>query len=248
MKFRVEPGDPESRGYICENYGQHFRLPDLGAIGANGLANPRDFETPVAWYEDREGEMEVVAKFGGNLWACEIDHSPLDVVAWHGNYAPYRYDLRRFDTIGSVSFDLPDPSIFTVLTSPSSLSGTANVDFIIFPERWLVVENTFRQPWYHRNVMSEYMGLIYGRYDAREAGFIPGGSSLHNQMVAHGPDSDAYNRAFGEGQKPQKLEGTMAFMFESRYILRPTRYALESPQLQDEYFRVWQRLKKKFES
>jgi homogentisate 1,2-dioxygenase len=235
-----------ARGYICENYGAQFQLPDLGPIGANGLANPRDFETPVAWCEDKDGECEIVAKFGGNLWACETDHSPLDVVAWHGNYAPYKYDLRRFNTIGSISFDHPDPSIFTVLTSPSSEHGTANVDFVIFPDRWLVAENTFRPPWYHRNTMSEYMGLIYGQYDAKEEGFVPGGGSLHNQMSAHGPDLDAFEKASNAELKPQKLSGTMAFMFESRYIIRPTKFAMETAQLQHEYFEVWQGLKKNF--
>ena len=248
LKFRVELPNGRARGYICENYGQHFRLPDLGPIGANGLANPRDFETPVAWYEDKDGECEIVAKFGGNLWACETDHSPLDVVAWHGNYAPYKYDLRRFNTIGSISFDHPDPSIFTVLTSPSGEPGVANVDFVIFPDRWLVAENTFRPPWYHRNVMSEYMGLIYGQYDAKEEGFVPGGGSLHNQMSAHGPDQEAFDKASGADLKPQKLSGTMAFMFESRYIIRPTKLAMESAQLQHEYFEVWQGLRKNFPS
>lgn len=248
LKFRVEPhpDDNQCRGYICENYGQHFRLPDLGPIGANGLANPRDFETPVAWFEDKGDKCEIVAKFGGNLWSCETDHSPLDVVAWHGNYAPYRYDLRRFNTIGSISFDHPDPSIFTVLTSPSDLHGTANVDFVIFPERWLVAENTFRPPWYHRNSMSEYMGLIYGAYDAKEEGFVPGGGSLHNQMSAHGPDQDAFDKASNAELAPQKLSGTMAFMFESRYVIRPTKFAMETSQLQHEYFEVWQKLKKNF--
>ncbi len=246
IRFKVELGKDEARGYICENYGSHFKLPDLGPIGANGLANTRDFETPVAWFEDREGEMELVAKFGGNLWSCPIDHSPLDVVAWHGNYAPYRYNLRRFNTIGSISFDHPDPSIFTVLTSPSCEAGVANCDFVIFPDRWLVAENTFRPPWYHRNVMSEYMGLIYGAYDAKEEGFLPGGGSLHNQMSAHGPDLDAFEKALNAELKPQKLEGTLAFMFESRYIIRPTRLAMETSQLQHEYFEVWQRLKKNF--
>ena len=248
VRFRVEPhpDDKKCRGYICENYGSQFRLPDLGPIGANGLANPRDFETPVAWFEDREGEFEQVAKFAGNLWSCEIDHSPLDVVAWHCNYAPYRYDLRRFNTIGSISYDHPDPSIFTVLTSPSGEAGVANCDFAIFPERWLVAENTFRPPWYHRNYMSEYMGLIYGAYDAKETGFVPGGGSLHNQMSAHGPDLDAFEKASNADLKPQKLEGTMAFMFESRYIIRPTKFAMETSQLQSEYFEVWQRLKKNF--
>ncbi|MEJ7622616.1 MAG: homogentisate 1,2-dioxygenase [Pyrinomonadaceae bacterium] len=241
-------GELRARGYICENFGQQFRLPDLGPIGANGLANPRDFETPVAWYEDRDGKCEIVAKFGGNLWACETDHSPLDVVAWHGNYAPYRYDLRRFNTIGSVSFDHPDPSIFTVLTSPSDLAGTANCDFVIFPDRWLVAEDTFRPPWYHRNTMSEYMGLIYGAYDAKEEGFVPGGGSLHNQMSAHGPDLDAYEKASSADLKPQKLEGTLAFMFESRYIIRPTKFAMETAELQHEYSDVWQGLKKNFVS
>jgi homogentisate 1,2-dioxygenase len=235
-----------ARGYICENYGTQFRLPDLGPIGANGLANARDFETPVAWYEDREGEMEQVAKFGGNLWSCSIDHSPLDVVAWHGNYAPYKYDLRRFNTIGSISFDHPDPSIFTVLTSPSAEAGVANCDFVIFPDRWLVAEDTFRPPWYHRNVMSEYMGLVYGQYDAKEEGFVPGGGSLHNQMSAHGPDLDAFEKASNADLLPQKLSGTLAFMFESRYIIRPTTFAMDCAELQHEYSEVWQGLKKNF--
>ena len=248
LKFKVEPAadDVQFRGYICENYGQQFRLPDLGPIGANGLANSRDFETPVAWYEDVEGDFELIAKFGGNLWSCRINHSPLDVVAWHGNYAPYRYDLQKFNTIGSISFDHPDPSIFTVLTSPSGEAGVANCDFVIFPDRWLVAENTFRPPWYHRNYMSEYMGLIYGAYDAKETGFVPGGGSLHNQMSAHGPDLEAFEKASNADLKPQKLEGTLAFMFESRYILRPTKFAMECSELQNDYFEVWQRLKKNF--
>jgi homogentisate 1,2-dioxygenase len=255
LKFRIaiaKGGNPtgregvSARGYICENYGAQFRLPDLGPIGANGLANARDFETPVAWYEDHEGEMEQVAKFGGNLWSCEIDHSPLDVVAWHGNYAPYKYDLRRFNTIGSISFDHPDPSIFTVMTSPSGETGVANCDFVIFPDRWLVTEDTFRPPWYHRNTMSEYMGLIYGQYDAKEEGFVPGGGSLHNQMSAHGPDLDAFEKASNASLQPQKLSGTMAFMFESRYIIRPTKFAMDCAELQHEYSEVWQGLKKNF--
>lgn len=246
LKFRVELPEGEARGYICENYGQQFRLPDLGPIGANGLANPRDFETPVAWFEDIDGDAEIVAKFGGNLWASETDHSPLDVVGWHGNYAPAKYDLKRFNTIGSISFDHPDPSIFTVLTSPSSEHGTANCDFVIFPDRWLVAEDTFRPPWYHRNVMSEYMGLCYGQYDAKEEGFTPGGGSLHNQMSAHGPDLDAFEKASNAELQPQKLSGTMAFMFESRYIIRPTKFAMETDALQKNYYEVWQGLKKKF--
>lgn len=246
VRFKVELADSNARGYICENYGAQFRLPDLGPIGSNGLANSRDFETPVAWFEDREGAFEQVAKFGGNLWRCEIDHSPLDVVGWHGNYAPYRYDLRRFNTIGSISFDHPDPSIFTVMTSPSGETGVANCDFVIFPDRWLVMEDTFRPPWYHRNYMSEYMGLIYGAYDAKEEGFVPGGGSLHNQMSAHGPDLDAFEKASNMDLVPQKLSGTMAFMFESRYIIRPTKFAMETASLQDSYSEVWQGLEKKF--
>jgi homogentisate 1,2-dioxygenase len=246
LKFRVDFPDGVGRGYICENYGAQFRLPDLGPIGANGLANPRDFETPVAWFEDREGEFELVNKFGGNLWSAKMGHSPLDVVGWHGNYAPYRYDLRRFNTIGSISFDHPDPSIFTVLTSPSGEAGVANCDFVIFPERWLVMEDTFRPPWYHRNFMSEYMGLVYGQYDAKEEGFVQGGGSLHNQMTAHGPDVEAFEKASNADLQPQKLADTMAFMFESRFIIRPTRFAMESGLLQSEYYECWQGLKKNF--
>jgi homogentisate 1,2-dioxygenase len=246
LKFSVALADKKARGYICENYGSHFRLPEMGPIGSNGLANSRDFETPEAWFEDREGAMELVAKFGGNLWSAEMDHSPLDVVAWHGNYAPYRYDLRCFNTIGSISFDHPDPSIFTVLTSNSDTPGVANCDFVIFPERWMVAENTFRPPWYHRNFMSEYMGLIAGVYDAKEEGFVKGGGSLHNCMSAHGPDAQGFEKASNAELKPEKYKDTLAFMFETRYILRPTRFAMETASLQHDYFECWQGLKNNF--
>lgn len=248
LKFRVELPEGFARGYVCENHGAQLRLPDLGPIGANGLANPRDFETPVAWFEDRDGEFEQICKFGGNLWMSEINHSPLNVVAWHGNNAPYKYDLRRFNTIGSISFDHPDPSIFTVLTAPSNDAGVANLDFVVFPDRWLVAENTFRPPWFHRNTMSEYMGLVYGQYDAKEEGFVPGGGSLHNSMSAHGPDAEAHHKAANAELKPQKLSGTLAFMFETRYILRPTKFALETEALlQINYHEVWQSLPKNFQ-
>ena len=234
MRFCVELSDAEApaRGYVCENYGALLRLPELGPIGANGLANPRDFLAPVAAYSEREGSFELVAKFGGRLWRAAIDHSPLDVVAWHGNYAPYKYDLARFNTMNTVSFDHPDPSIFTVLTSPSDTPGTSNIDFAIFPPRWMVAEGTFRPPWFHRNVMSEYMGLVRGMYDAKAEGFVPGGGSLHNAMSGHGPDAATFERASRTELVPQKLDDTLAFMFESRYVLHPTARALASPQLQ----------------
>ncbi len=247
VRFRVGLGDGAARGYVCENYGALLRLPDLGPIGSNGLANPRDFLTPHAWYEDREGSFELVAKFMGNLWAADIDHSPLDVVAWHGNYAPYKYDLRRFNTIGSTSFDHPDPSIFMVLQSQSDTPGTDNLDFVIFPPRWLVMEHTFRPPWFHRNVASEFMGLIHGIYDAKAEGFLPGGASLHNCMSGHGPDADTFAKASkADTSKPHKIADTMAFLFETRAVIRPTRVALDSAQLQHEYFRCWEDLPKRF--
>ncbi|HQR33826.1 MAG TPA: homogentisate 1,2-dioxygenase [Blastocatellia bacterium] len=246
VRFRVELLDAEARGYVCENYGALFKLPDLGPIGANGLANPRDFQTPVATYEDREGEFKLIAKFCGNLWEADIAHSPLDVVAWHGNYAPYKYDLTRFNTINTVSFDHPDPSIFTVLTSPTDTPGTANCDFVIFPARWMVAEHTFRPPYFHRNVMNEYMGLICGVYDAKEKGFAPGGGSLHNCMSGHGPDADTFAKASAAELTPQRYENTLAFMFESRAVLCPTKFAMETPALQRDYFECWQSLKKNF--
>jgi homogentisate 1,2-dioxygenase len=230
LKFRVQLLDGEARGYVAENYGAAFRLPELGPIGANGLANPRDFEAPVAWYEDRDEPVEVVQKYLGALWTTTLDHSPLDVVAWHGNYAPCRYDLARFNAIGTISFDHPDPSIFTVLTSPSNVPGRANADFVIFPPRWLVAEDTFRPPWFHRNVMSEAMGLIAGAYDAKAEGFAPGGLSLHNMMSGHGPDLDSWQKASEAELKPTKIDGTLAFMVETCWPYRPTPFALEHAQ------------------
>jgi homogentisate 1,2-dioxygenase len=239
VRFRVTlPGGP-ARGYVAENHGAPFRLPDLGPIGANGLANPRDFETPVAWFEDVEGEYELVQKFLGSLWRTELGRSPLDVVAWHGNYAPCKYDLRKFNTIGTVSFDHPDPSIFTVLTSPSDVPGTANVDFVIFPPRWMVAEDTFRPPWFHRNVMSECMGLLYGAYDAKADGFRPGALSLHNQMSGHGPDVASWKGASKAELKPHKIDGTMAFMIESRWVFAPTRFAQDTSALDEDYDQAW---------
>jgi homogentisate 1,2-dioxygenase len=237
MKFRVQLLEGESRGYVAENYGAPFRLPELGPIGSNGLANPRDFEAPVAWFEDCDEPTEVVQKSLGHLWTTTLDHSPLDVVAWHGNYAPYRYDLSRFNVIGSISFDHPDPSIFTVLTSPSNVPGRANADFVIFPPRWMVAEDTFRPPWFHRNVMSEAMGLITGAYDAKAEGFAPGGLSLHNLMSGHGPDVESWKKASAAELKPVKIEGTMAFMVETCWPYRPTDWALE--RAQPDYDEAW---------
>nr|WP_250810384.1 homogentisate 1,2-dioxygenase [Neorhizobium tomejilense] len=235
------------RGYICENYGAKFTLPDRGPIGANCLANPRDFKTPVAAYEDKETPCRVQVKWCGSFHLTEIGHSPLDVVAWHGNYGPYKYDLRTFSPVGAILFDHPDPSIFTVLTAPSGEEGTANVDFVIFPPRWLVAEHTFRPPWYHRNIMSEFMGLIYGRYDAKEEGFVPGGMSLHNMMLPHGPDFTGFEKASNGELKPVKLDNTMAFMFETRFPQQLTKFAAELETLQDNYVDCWSGLERKFD-
>ncbi|WP_268800607.1 homogentisate 1,2-dioxygenase [Pseudomonas huanghezhanensis] len=248
LKFSVQLKDREARGYLCENHGAALRLPDLGPIGSNGLANPRDFQTPVAHFEDRPEPVVLVQKFLGELWATTLTHSPFDVVAWHGNNVPYKYDLRRFNTLGTVSYDHPDPSIFTVLTAPGAMPGQANVDFVIFPPRWMVAENTFRPPWFHRNLMNEFMGLIDGAYDAKAEGFMPGGVSLHNCMSAHGPDNATAEKAMAAELKPHKIEQTMAFMFETGKVLRPSLYALQCPQLQRDYDACWNGIARTFNS
>jgi homogentisate 1,2-dioxygenase len=246
LKFALELPDGTARGWVGENYGPLLRLPELGPIGSNGLANPRDFLAPVAAFEDKDRPVQVVQKFEGNLWATELDHSPFDVVAWHGNYVPYKYDLAKFMAINTVSFDHPDPSIFTVLTSPSGLPGTANLDFVIFPPRWQVAEHTFRPPWFHRNVMSEFMGLIHGAYESKASDFAPGGASLHNCFAAHGPDRDTHAQASRAELKPHYLGDTLAFMFETRMVCRPTRFALETPALQRDYDACWGGFEKHF--
>jgi homogentisate 1,2-dioxygenase len=246
VKFKAHIADGPARGYICENYGAKFTLPYRGPIGANCLANPRDFKTPAAAFEDKETSCRLTVKWCGNFYACDLDHSPLDVVAWHGNYAPYKYDLRSFAPIGALLFDHPDPSIFTVLTAPSGEEGTANVDFVIFPERWSVAEHSFRPPWYHMNIMSEFMGLIYGQYEAKLEGFLPGGMSLHNCMLPHGPDAQSFERASKGALKPVKLAGTLAFMFETRFPQHVTRYAATLETLQEDYPDCWAGLERRF--
>ena len=248
VRFRVELVDVTARGYICENFGAAFRLPEMGPIGSNGLAHSRDFLTPTAWYEDRDAKSELVARFMGNLWVAEMDHSPLDVVAWHGNDAPYKYDLRRFNAIGSISYDHPDPSIFLVLQSQSDTPGVDTVDFAVFPPRILAMEHTFRPPWFHRNIASEFMGLVRGVYDAKAEGFVPGGASLHNCMTAHGPDAQTFEKASrADISHPDYIRDTMAIMFETRCVIRPTRFALETSQLQAEYYRCWLDLERHFD-
>jgi homogentisate 1,2-dioxygenase len=244
IKFKVLLEKGPVRGYVCENYGQPFRLPELGPIGSQGLAQKRHFLAPVAAFEEKSGKTQVVAKFLGGLWATEQSHSPLDVVAWHGNYVPYKYDLSKFMVINTVSFDHPDPSIFTVLTSPSGQPGVANCDFVIFPPRWMVAEHTFRPPWFHRNMLSELMGLVRGVYDAKAEGFMPGGISIHNCMSAHGPDLATFERASAAELKPHKIENTLAFMWESRYVFRPTKYAMGARELQKDYDQVWDGFRK----
>ena len=245
LKFKVSLLEKAARGYVCENHGAHFRLPELGPIGSQGLAQKRDFQVPVAAYEDR-GKCELVLKFLGNLWSAEAKHSPLDVVAWHGNGAPYKYDLARFMAVNTVTFDHSDPSIFTVLTSPSGTPGVANCDFVIFPPRWQVAEGTFRPPWFHRNVMSELMGLVHGAYESKAEGFLPGGVSIHNCLQPHGPDLPTFDKGSKAELKPHRIEGSLAFMWESRYVFRPTKFALGAPQLQKNYDAVWDGFKKNF--
>jgi homogentisate 1,2-dioxygenase len=246
VKFKAEIVNGPARGYLCENYGAKFTLPDRGPIGANCLANPRDFKTPAAAFEEKDSPCTLTVKWGGKFYRCDLGHSPLDVVAWHGNYAPYKYDLHSFSPVGALLFDHPDPSIFTVLTSPSGEEGTANIDFLIFPERWSVAEHTFRPPWYHMNVMSEFMGLIYGIYEAKPEGFVPGGISLHNCMLPHGPDSDAYTQASTAELKPVRLADTLAFMLETRYPQHVTAYAAGLETLQPDYIDCWGGLEKRF--
>ncbi|MGY6535486.1 MAG: homogentisate 1,2-dioxygenase [Pararhodobacter sp.] len=247
LLYRVEVLEGPCRGFVCENYGQKFELPHRGPIGANCLANPRDFKAPVAAFEDRDARSRVVIKWCGQFHETFIGHSPLDVVAWHGNYAPYKYDLRTYSPVGAILFDHPDPSIFTVLTAPSGQPGVANIDFVLFRERWLVAEHSFRPPWYHKNIMSELMGNIYGQYDAKPQGFVPGGLSLHNCMLPHGPDRDAFEGASNAELQPHKLDNTMSFMFETRFPQHLTEYAAREAPLQDDYIDCWTTLEKKFD-
>jgi homogentisate 1,2-dioxygenase len=241
--FKVELIDSYAAGYLCENGGEPMTLPELGIIGANGLAHPRHFLYPTAKTESMDGKVELICKYHQQHWVANSVHSPLNVVAWHGNYAPYCYDLSLFNTMNTVSYDHPDPSIFTVLTSPSSIPGVANFDFVIFPSRWMVAENTFRPPYFHRNIMSELMGLITGEYDAKKEGFSIGGVSIHNCMTAHGPDAETYQRESTRQLTPERYNETLAFMFESQQPWLITEKALMDASRQKNYSACWADLK-----
>ena len=246
LLYKVEVISGPCRGFICENYGQKFGLPNRGPIGANCMANRRDFKTPTAYFEDKETPSKVTIKWCGQFHSTEIGHSPLDVVAWHGNYAPCKYNLSDYCPVGAVLFDHPDPSIYTVLTAPSGIEGTANIDFVLFRERWSVAENTFRPPWYHKNIMSELMGNIYGQYDAKPEGFTPGGVSLHNMMLPHGPDKEAFEKASNSELVPTKMENTMSFMFETRFPQHLTKYSAKEAPIQENYIDCWSDIEKNF--
>lgn len=249
MRFSVCLPQGPARGYVLETFAGHLTLPDLGPIGANGLANPRDFLTPVSWFEDRPCAYTVIHKLEGELFSAAQAFSPFNCVAWHGNYAPYKYDLSRFCPVNAVAFDHLDPSIFTVLTCPSTVPGTAVADFVIFPPRWVVAQRTFRPPYYHRNYMSEFMGLIRGKYDAKADGFLPGGASLHSCMTPHGPDTKTYEQAVLPGNEdPSHLPSdTLAFMFETNLVPRVTAHALAAPNIDREYYLCWLGLKSHFD-
>jgi len=237
IKVRVSTAAKLASGWLHENYGQAFTLPDPGITGPNTSALARDFVYPSAQPED-DAPTAIIVKTGGRFLATSIDRTPLDVVAWRGNYAPYRYDLRQFSPLGAVLFDHPDPSLGTVLTSPSDLVGTANVDLVVFRERWVVAEDTFRPPWFHSNTMSEFMGLIDGSYDAKP-GQAPGSMTLHNQHLPHGPATTAFEAASAAELMPQRLEPTLAFMLESRYVWQPTQWAATTDRLDVDYDACW---------
>ena len=262
MRFSVDPSDDnesgELRGYILEIYAKHFDLPDLGPIGSNGLANPQDFLSPVAWYEDRDCDFVCITKYGGRLFQSTMAFSPYNVVAFRGNYLPYKYDLRKFNCMNSVTYDHPDPSIYTVLTCQTDEAGVAVADFVIFPPRWMAMENTFRPPWYHRNTMSEFMGMIWGEYDAKGGskgsdgkpkGFVPGGASLHSCMVPHGPDAGTFSKAskINGLQQPVFFDKGLAFMFETTYMLKLSKWALEGDHRDKEYYKCWASLPHQFD-
>mmetsp|Transcript_19964 Transcript_19964/g.18132 ORF Transcript_19964/g.18132 Transcript_19964/m.18132 type:complete len:449 (+) Transcript_19964:1474-2820(+) len=254
IRFSIQIINNESiRGYALEAFSGHFELPSLGVIGSNGLANPRDFLIPTAWYEDIDNQSagenysyNLINKYMGKLFKRSLNHSPFDVVGWHGNYYPFKYDLKHFNTINTVSYDHLDPSIFTVLTCPSNEPGVAIADFVIFPPRWMVAEHTFRPPYFHRNCMSEYMGMIYGKYDGKGDGFVPGGSSLHSVMTPHGPDAGSFVKASHVDLSPVYFNEGLAFMFETNYLLKVSTGYLHSKKLQSNYWQCWADLPKLF--
>ncbi|MGL6036667.1 MAG: homogentisate 1,2-dioxygenase [Legionella sp.] len=245
VKFKVDVIGDYAKGYIAENSGAPLTLPQLGPLGANGLANPRHFQYPVASFEHESTKAAIIVKYQHKLWRSNCDHSPLNVVAWHGNYAPYRYDLSLFNTMNTVSFDHPDPSIFTVLTSESEVPGVANLDLVVFPPRWMVAEHTFRPPYFHRNYMNELMGLIHGQYDAKKQGFAPGGVSIHNCMIPHGPDFASYEIATKKELKPEFID-SLAFMFETKDVWQVTASAFKLPGFQTDYVTCWQGFNNQF--
>jgi homogentisate 1,2-dioxygenase len=239
IKFSVELPDGASRGVVLELYGNGFRLPERGPIGANGLADERHFLAPVAAYEDRACPgYEVLVKHGGQLFRATIDHVPYDVVAWHGNHVPCKYDLAHFNAMGSVSFDHPDPSILTVLTCPLDDHGNNMADVLVFSGRWEVAEHTFRPPYYHRNVATEFSYIV--ALPEPYSGFEKGAYFLSPSMTPHGISGRAHRQALEADDAPRRLpDGSIWVMFETALGLRLTPWAMASGNRDDAYHELW---------
>ncbi|KAK0434287.1 homogentisate 1,2-dioxygenase [Armillaria borealis] len=222
MKFKVSLPDGPSRGYVQEIFGSHFELPDLGPIGGHGMANPRDFEVPLASFEIDETSWE--GKIGGQLFSAAQDHIPFDVVAWQGNYVPYKYAMEKFIFVGSVSKDHLDPSVFTVLTAKSKATGIPLVEILTVSERWNVASDTFRPPYYHRNNATEILCFISGERGGR---YVPGGIVLQTVFCPHGPPPEVHKAAIVAELKPERIsKGSMAIAIETPMILSMTDYAM----------------------
>ncbi|HEY3498273.1 MAG TPA: homogentisate 1,2-dioxygenase, partial [Polyangiaceae bacterium] len=244
LRFSVALREAAARGYVAEVFGRHFRLPERGPIGSNGLAEARHFRTPAAWHEDRLAPgYRIAAKLGGALYEARQDHSPFDVVAWHGNHCPYVYDLALFTPAGYTRVDHPDPSIHTVLSAPLDERGTHSLDLVVFPPRWDATEGTFRPPYFHRNATTEINGIVR-EVSSPGSMFVPGCLFLTPSMTPHGPVAAGVERAFSlsdaEADKPHRYsENACWFQFETALPFSLTPWARNAPHRLHDWHSKW---------
>lgn len=243
LRVSILVPDGEAQGYAAEIFAGHFQLPERGPIGANGLVDERHFRGPTPYYEDRLAPgFRMTHKFGGALSEATQDHSPFDVVGWHGAYLPLAYRFSAFSPVSNTAFDHTDPSAFTVLSAALDEEGANALDLVVFPARWDPTEHTFKPPYFHRNVTTEINGIIED--PSLNAPFTTGMVFVTPSMTPHGVRAGAVERFLAKSDeaadRPTKSSSkSLWFQFETALHFHRTEWAKRTDLAKEDWPDVW---------